>query len=205
MRQRDILLAAKFLGGVFVPFHLPLVGLLGLLLFTYLGMLPWPYKLFLVVMVYLFTVFLPTVLIRIYRRYQGWSPRELGQRQRLVVPYIISILSYLLCYYFMAIMHVPRFIGSIVVAALAIQVACALVNLFLKISIHTAAIGGVAGALMAFSARFSFNPVWWLCVVLALAGLVGTSRMILRQQSLREVVLGFLAGALCAFGSVALL
>jgi membrane-associated phospholipid phosphatase len=48
--------------------------------------------------------------------------------------------------------------------------------------------------LLAFSAIFMFNPVKWLCLVMIIAGLVGTSRMILRQHSLEQVVGGFMVG-----------
>lgn len=204
MKEKEIFFTAKVLSVLFTPFYLPILGLLILFIFSYLSLLPLTYKLFLLLMFYLFTVFLPTALIRFYRRYQGWTLIELGSRERRAIPYVISIFSYLLCYYIMAATHVPHFMGSILIAALVIQVACAIINLFIKISTHTAAIGGVTGALLAFSVIFSFNPVWWLCIVLLLAGMVGTSRMILRQHSLRQVVLGFLAGVACSFVSVLL-
>lgn len=204
MKEKEIIFTAKVLSVLFTPFYLPILGLLILFIFSYLSLLPLTYKLFLLLMFYLFTVFLPTALIRFYRRYQGWTLIELGSRERRAIPYVISIFSYLLCYYIMAATHVPHFMGSILIAALVIQVACAIINLFIKISTHTAAIGGVTGALLAFSVIFSFNPVWWLCIVLLLAGMAGTSRMILRQHSLRQVVLGFLAGVACSFVSVLL-
>lgn len=204
MKEKEIIFTAKVLSVQFTPFYLPILGLLILFIFSYLSLLPLTYKLFLLLMFYLFTVFLPTALIRFYRRYQGWTLIELGSRERRAIPYVISIFSYLLCYYIMAATHVPHFMGSILIAALVIQVACAIINLFIKISTHTAAIGGVTGALLAFSVIFSFNPVWWLCIVLLLAGMVGTSRMILRQHSLRQVVLGYLAGVACSFVSVLL-
>lgn len=204
MKEKEIIFTAKVLSVLFTPFYLPILGLLILFIFSYLSLLPLTYKLFLLLMFYLFTVFLPTALIRFYRRYQGWTLIELGSRERRAIPYVISIFSYLLCYYIMAATHVPHFMGSILIAALVIQVACAIINLFIKISTHTAAIGGVTGALLAFSVIFSFNPVWWLCIVLLLADMVGTSRMILRQHSLRQVVLGFLAGVACSFVSVLL-
>jgi membrane-associated phospholipid phosphatase len=56
----------------------------------------------------------------------------------------------------------------------------------------------VAGALFVFGEFFGFNPVWWLCVVFFLAGLLGTSRMILRQHSLLQVVAGFVVGLVCS-------
>lgn len=204
MKEKEIIFTAKVLSVLFTPFYLPILGLLILFIFSYLSLLPLTYKLFLLLMFYLFTVFLPTALIRFYRRYQGWTLIELGSRERRAIPYVISIFSYLLCYYIMAATHVPHFMVSILIAALVIQVACAIINLFIKISTHTAAIGGVTGALLAFSVIFSFNPVWWLCIVLLLAGMVGTSRMILRQHSLRQVVLGYLAGVACSFVSVLL-
>lgn len=204
MKEKEIIFTAKVLSVLFTPFYLPILGLLILFIFSYLSLLPLTYKLFLLLMFYLFTVFLPTALIRFYRRYQGWTLIELGSRERRAIPYVISIFSYLLCYYIMAATHVPHFMGSILIAALVIQVACAIINLFIKISTHTAAIGGVTGALLAFSVIFSFNPVWWLCIVLLLAGMVDTSRMILRQHSLRQVVLGYLAGVACSFVSVLL-
>lgn len=204
MKEKEIIFTAKVLSVLFTPFYLPILGLLILFIFSYLSLLPLTYKLFLLLMFYLFTVFLPTALIRFYRRYQGWTLIELGSRERRAIPYVISIFSYLLCYYIMAATHVPHFMGSILIAALVIQVVCAIINLFIKISTHTAAIGGVTGALLAFSVIFSFNPVWWLCIVLLLAGMVGTSRMILRQHSLRQVVLGYLAGVACSFVSVLL-
>lgn len=205
MREKHIIFAAKALSVIFTPFYLPLVGLAALLTLTYLSLLPWTYKLFLVVTFWVFTIALPSLLIRLYRHYQGWSLFQMASKERRVIPYVISIVSYLLCYYVMAAVHVPHFMGSILMAALVIQITCAIVNLFVKVSTHMAAIGGVAGALAAFSVIFGFNPVWWLCVVLVLAGLVGTSRMILRQHSLHEITLGFLVGTGCAFVSVLLM
>ena len=199
MRKINIMMAARAMSVVSTPFYLPVIGLAALFSFSYLTLLPWSYKLLVVAMVYLFTVLLPTLLIHLYRKYQGWSLLDIGAKERRMVPYVISILCYFACFYLMNVLHIPRFMSSILVAALIIQVVCALINVWWKISTHTAAIGGVAGALISFSLIFSYNPVWWLCIVIILAGMVGTSRMILRQHSLFQVVAGFLVGLLSAF------
>ena len=182
---------------VFTPFYLPLVGLLALFLFSYLSLYPWGFKLRVIALVYLFTILLPTFLIRLYRRYNGWTLIELGRKERRMVPYIISILCYFVCVYLMEQLHIPHFMASIVIAALVVQIVCALINMFWKISTHTAAIGGFAGALFVFADAFGFNPVWWFCLLFVLAGLLGSSRMILRQHTLAQVVTGFLVGAVC--------
>ena len=184
---------------VFTPFYLPIVGLLSLFFLSYLSLMPLGYKLQVLTLVYFFTILLPTVLIHLYRKYNGWNLIELGHKERRMVPYVISILCYFFCVYIMDMLHIPHFMGTIVSAALAIQIVCALVNVWWKISTHTAAIGGVAGAIVAFSLIFAFNPVWWFSLVIILAGMVGTSRIILRQHTLSQVVAGFCVGLLCAF------
>ena len=74
-----------------------------------------------------------------------------------------------------------------------------------KISAHMAAIGGVAGALFVFAEVFAFNPVWWLCLVFIVAGILGTCRMILRQHTLLQVVVGFWVGVICAITGIVFL
>ena len=201
-REKQIILTARVLSMLFTPFYLPIIGITLLFLFSYLNMFPWSYKIQVLLMVYLFTVMLPALLIHVYRRYQGWNLIELGHREKRMIPYILSIISYFTCVYVMERLHMPHFMGSIIVAALAVQIVCALINIWWKISTHTAAIGGVAGALFAFSYYLGFNPVWWLCLVIIVAGMVGTSRMILRQHSLSQVVGGFAVGFICAALSI---
>ena len=128
-----------------------------------------------------------------------WTSKELGRKERRLVPYIISILCYFGCFFFMEYRNTPRVISIILVAALVIQMICAFINIWWKISTHMAAIGGVAGAMIIYSIAFSFNPLWWLSIVILLAGMVGSARMILRQHSLSQVVVGFFVGLICAF------
>lgn len=198
MKEKNIIFTARIMSMIFTPFYLPIVGLIALFIFSYMSLLPMTYKLVMLAMVYLLTVVAPSLLIHLYRLCQGWTSHELGRKERRLVPYIISIVCYFACFFWMEYRNTPRVISIIVVVALTIQMVCALINIWWKISTHTAAIGGVAGGLVSYSIAFSFNPLWWLCFVLILAGSVGTARMILRQHSLSQVVTGFLVGAACA-------
>ena len=143
MKVKNIILAARVMSMVFTPFYLPIVGLMALFTFSYMSLLPWQYKLVVLGMVYVFTILLPTLLIHLYRRYQGWSLLEIGSKERRMIPYVISILCYFCCYYLMTMFHMPSFMARILVAALMIQIACAIINVWWKISTHTAAIGGM--------------------------------------------------------------
>ena len=198
MKEKNIIFTARIMSMIFTPFYLPIVGLIALFIFSYMSLLPMMYKLVMLAMVYLLTVVAPSLLIHLYRLCQGWTSHELGRKERRLVPYIISIVCYFACFFWMEYRNTPRVISIIVVVALTIQMVCAFINIWWKISTHTAAIGGVAGGLISYSIAFSFNPLWWLCFVLILAGAVGTARMILRQHSLSQVIGGFLVGAACA-------
>ena len=202
MNTKKIILAARIMSAVFTPFYLPLVGLIALFTFSYLGLLPWGFKLLVLGMVYLFTILMPTLIIHLYRRCQGWTLIELGAKERRMVPYAVSIFCYFACYYLMAMLHIPSFMARILMAALLIQIVCAIVNVWWKISTHTAAIGGVTGALMAFAFLFAFNPTWWLCFTVLVSGMVGSSRIILRQHTLSQVTVGYITGLLIGFGVI---
>lgn len=193
---------ARVLSLLFTPFYLPVIGLSVLFTFSYLSLLPWLYKIEVVALVYFFTVLMPTFMIYLYRKCQRWSLIELGRRERRAVPYLISIVCYFSCIYLMQRLYIPRFMGSIVVAALIVQIVCAIINNWWKISTHTAAIGGVGGALLAFAEIFGYNPIGWLCVIILVAGLLGSSRMILRQHSLQQVLAGFGVGLVCAWATI---
>lgn len=199
MKEKDIILTARIMSMVFMPFYLPIVGLVALFVFSYMNMLDLGYKLTVLLMAYLFTILLPTLLIHYYRKHQGWTLFDLSVKERRLIPYLISILCYFTCYYLMTLMGIPQFMSLILMAALTIQVVCAIINIWWKISTHNAAIGGVAGALLAYSLLFQFDPQGWLCLVLIIAGLLGTSRMILRQHTLGQVIAGFMVGLICGF------
>lgn len=199
MNERRLLSLARIVSLLLTPFYLPLVGLLALFIFSYMSKLPLSYKASALLLVYVFTVLLPTLLIRLYRNFHGWHLFALHQRERRMVPYVISIVCYYFCFYIMNMLRMPSFMSRIVVAALLIQIVCAIINVWWKLSTHTSAVGGLTGGLIAFAFIYQFNPLPWICLLLLVAGLVGTSRMILRQHTLSQVVAAYFVGLLCAF------
>ena len=199
MRNRSIILAARVISLVFSPFYLPVAAFLYLLFFSYLKYTSWSYRALVLGLVYVFTVLVPLVLIYFYRKVNGWTRRELSRRERRIVPYVLSITSYAVLFYLMENLRMPRFMLGIVAGALVIQVVCALVNPWVKVSTHAAAAGGVIGTIIAFSLIFGFSLILPLCLGILLAGVVCTARLILRQHSLIDLALGLFIGVVCAF------
>lgn len=198
MNSRYLILTAQVVSLVFSPFYLPVLAFIVLLFFSYMNYTSWVYNLQVVGMVYLFTVLLPKLAIYIYRKLNGWTRHQLSRRERRVVPYALSITCYAALLYIMDSLRMPRFTLGIVAGALAIQVVCAFVNPWIKVSTHAAAAGGLVGAVLAFSIILGFDPTNGLCFTILLAGLVCTARLILRQHTLTELGIGTLIGLVCA-------
>ena len=194
-----VLLYAHIVSLMFRPSYYPLVGFAVMFTTTYLSLLPWMFKLWILAVVYLFTVLIPWGGVVLYRKAHGWSAAELRHRHRRFVPYLLHIVSYLCCLSIIQNVHMPSFAGALIVASLLLQCGCTVINIWWKISMHSAAAGAAVGALVAYSLLLNYNPVWWLCLLLLVAGCVMSSRMVLRQHSLAQVLAGFAYGILCGF------
>ncbi len=196
--EKYLRITAKVLSTVFTPFYFPTIGFLVLIQFTYLKLLPVSFQITLLATVYSFTVLIPMLGIYIYRKINGWSLRHLGHKEKRIVPYVMTTAAYAACLLLMYKFRVPRYLSGILVASIMALVVCAIINLRWKISAHMTAVGELVGGLVALSLLFFYNPVKWLCVCLLLAGMLGTARMILRQHTLPEVLVGFMVGVLCS-------
>ncbi len=202
MTDKYLIQVSKIISVLFEPFYFPVIAFAVLLLFSYMSLLPVSVKLTVIVIVYVFTVALPLLSIYLYRKINGWTRHQASRRTRRLVPYVLSMMCYGCCLYVMMRMRMPHFMSGILVGALAIQLVCTIVNRWFKISTHSAAAGGVIGALLAFSLLFSFDPTWWLCLTIVIAGAVGSSRIVLRQHTLSQVAVGTIVGFICGFISI---
>ncbi|MBQ8968417.1 MAG: phosphatase PAP2 family protein [Bacteroidaceae bacterium] len=189
--------AAKALSRVFRPSYYPLVGFIILLTCTYLSLLPWAMRLGLLLLVALLTLFVPFLGVEAYRRMRHLTRQELLLRNNRLVPYILHIICYGVLLHFLNSIHAPTFMGGIVVISLLVQSVCTVINLWWKISMHSAGVGAIMGALVTYAAVFNFNPVWWLCLSILVSGLVNSSRMFLRQHTLWQVLGGTVVGFVC--------
>lgn len=202
MNNKYLILVAQAISLFFTPFYLPTVAVVLLLKFSYLNQLDPRYQFAFAGIVVIFTWIFPLTAIYLYRRINGWTSHQMSLRERRFVPYIINIICYGSLYVLMRSLNIPTFVSTVIMSALLIQIVCAVTNVWIKISTHAAASGGVIGMLMAFSLLFHFNAVNWLCLAILLSGAVCSSRMILHVHNYRELALGVLIGILCGWAVV---
>ena len=196
--DRTLIRTARVISAIFTPFSIPFLAFLILLLFSYLRIMPIQYKLIVLGVVYCFTILMPTLTIFLFRKINGFSPEDLGERKRRFMPFLLTITSYVFCLVMMHRLNIPWYMTGIILAALIMMVICIVVNLKWKLSEHMAGVGAIVGGLVSFSALFGYNPVWWLCLFILIAGVLGTARIILQHHTLGEVLVGFAVGLICS-------
>ena len=196
--DRTLIRTARVISAIFTPFSIPFLAFLILFLFSYLRIMPIQYKLIVLGGVYCFTILMPTLTIFLFRKINGFSPEDLGERKRRFMPFLLTITSYVFCLVMMHRLNIPWYMTGIILAALIMMVICIVVNLKWKLSEHMAGVGAIVGGLVSFSALFGYNPVWWLCLFILIAGVLGTARIILQHHTLGEVLVGFAVGLICS-------
>ena len=196
--DRSLIRTARVISAIFTPFSIPFLAFLILFLFSYLRIMPIQYKLIVLGVVYCFTILMPTLTIFLFRKINGFSPEDLGERKRRFMPFLLTITSYVFCLVMMHRLNIPWYMTGIILAALIMMVFCIVVNLKWKLSEHMAGVGAIVGGLVSFSALFGYNPVWWLCLFILIAGVLGTARIILQHHTLGEVLVGFAVGLICS-------
>jgi len=113
-----------------------------------------------------------------------------------VLSLIISAVSYYLGYQLLKRLPVFPVYNILLIGAVLVQLALLPISMRWKISMHTAAIGGLIGGILGLSFRIQENPVQLLSLLILAAGLVATSRLILQKHTESQVYAGFLTGFL---------
>jgi len=197
---RTLIVVAKVVSTLFRPVYYPVLCCAILFTLTPLSLLPLEYKLLEVGIMVVFTILLPWMLIVLYRKIRGLSKMAMWQnRLQRIAPYLIHIGCYMAYLHLMQRANIPYILLSVIIVSLFIQIACTLISFGWKVSVHMAGAGAIIGAIGAYSLLFNFNPLLWFCIAIMVAGLVGTSRMILRQHSLWQVIVGTIIGVQCGY------
>lgn len=196
--DRTLIKTARIVSAVFTPFSIPFVAFLILFLFSYLNIMPLAYKLIVLGVVYCFTILMPTLTIFLFRKINGFEAKDLTDRKKRYVPYLLTIIAYVFCMLMMRKLNIPWYMSGIILTALLMMLISIILNLKWKLSEHMLGMGGIVGGVVSFSALFGYNPVWWLSLFILIAGVLGTARIILQHHTLSEVLTGFVVGFICA-------
>lgn len=185
---------AKAISYLFHPLLMPTIGIL-LLMNTgfYFALISFEAKKFILLIIFTSTFLLPLISIGLMLAASRFK-LDLNKHSDRVFPLMSTALFYYLGYYFMGKLPVfPIYrillIGSILTIALLL-----IISIKWKISAHLAGIGGLVGAILALSLRLSINSSDLLAGLILIAGLLGTSRILLEKHTPLQVYAGFFLG-----------
>lgn len=139
----------------------------------------------------LFAAVIPTWFIRNGMRRGSIEDRHVGKRQRrlVVLPFIMA--SVLLSFAVMIWAGAPADMTAMVAAMFASLVPIMVITVWWKVSVHTAV---ASGAIVCTA--IALGP-WWL-LLYPLVAVIGWSRVVLRDHTLAQTVVGALVGAATA-------
>ena len=183
--------------GISFAFHPLIMTTLGFLLLMnsgfYFALLTYEAKQFILLVVFLSTCLLPLVSIGL----MGLNTRfklNMDKSTDRVIPMLVTSVFYYMGYYYLGRIPVYPIYRVFLISAILIIVLLMIISMRWKISSHMAGIGGLIGVIIALSARLNINSSLLLSLLIGIAGLTGTSRLILGKHNSIQIYAGFLIG-----------
>ena len=193
--ENIITFIAKTISVVLHPLFMPVYGLL--LIFyapTLFGYLPGSIKKLLIIIVLINNVLLPLSLMP-YLRYRNYiTSWTIDNRKERMIPMFIASVLYAATSYIVIRYPVPVFIKTFILGIFIISLLLTALNMWWKISLHSAATGAIAALVLVLSLKMNSTLLWPLMIVIVSAGLVLSSRLKLNAHNPAEVWSGFFLG-----------
>lgn len=186
---------AKVISLLFHPLFMPLYGML--IIFsapTLLGYLPMPVKRILFTVVFINIVFVPVTLFSFFRFRNIISSFSMEDRRERIIPLLSVTLLYSITSIVIYRFSIPVFLKSFFISASFLLLFITIINLWWKISVHSAAAGALTALVFVLSLKMNTNVTWYLVGVILAGGLIMSSRIKLNAHSPAQVWAGFLLG-----------
>lgn len=162
--------------------------------------------------IFLTTFFIPGVSVSMLRMLGLIQSLEMKDKNERIGPYIITGVFYLWIFYnFLHNSLIPTAYTTFVLGAVIALFLSFFINIFTKISAHAVGVGGMVGMVLITALLFSYDTFTlqlpWLgyfeanmnlvlILVILMAGMVGTSRLLLDAHHPRDLYGGYAVGFL---------
>ncbi len=200
---------AKIVSYIFHPLVMP-----SLLYFIIMEFLPEALQpmsgkvmLYVLLLIFITTFIIPLFSMLGLRTTSTISSLNLENRKERILPFVFITLFYMLTTYLFNIkIQVNDFLMSIFVGASGVVALITIITVFMKISVHSAGAGCLAGSFLAIIYLFPGSDlIWPFIVIILLAGVIISARLELNAHTSREVYSGFALGFIICFFSIYLL
>lgn len=193
---------AQWVSDVFSPLLIPVYGMVIALWCTDMRTLPESGRMLATLIVGLICGFIPFMTIAFLIKIGKVHTRSIADPRERFLPMSIGAACYLAAGIFVKSAGAPMWLMMFfVAAAVATGIAMAITTRW-KISAHATAVGGLAGmtAWCVCHGTTDIEALTELSVVILIAGLVATSRLLLQRHTMGQVLAGLALGFACCFG-----
>ena len=143
------------------------------------------------------TLFFPLFSVALMKALGFIESLHLHTTKDRIIPLIATMIFYFWAEHIAAnIPNTPLILRVLLMGAYWGIIMVFLINIFMKISMHTTAAGGMIGILIVLMIISRVNMVIPLFIALAISGIIGTARMLLGAHRIWEIWLGYILGAL---------
>ncbi len=120
---------------------------------------------------------------------------KLSERKQRAIPFLVIIAFFMWTYLVVVRLPFSELISDVVLGAfLSVMLAYFINILYIKVSLHTIGMGNLLAIVLVASAVSLYGLAEIFMITIILAGLVGTSRLILKAHYPYEVYLGYMVG-----------
>jgi membrane-associated phospholipid phosphatase len=156
-------------------------------------------------LIFLMTFVLPALNFLFFKATGTVENLSMPERKQRTLPFLfISILYCVVTFLFYWKVKVPNVTFTLMIISFLVVIA-AVITLFYKVSIHSAAIWGIIGILLPLNKVSSGVLLVPTVVLIAAAGLVMSSRLMLNAHTPREVLTGSVLGFAVGFTGIVIL
>lgn len=156
-------------------------------------------------LIFLMTFVLPALNFLFFKVTGTVENLAMPERKQRIIPFLfISILYCVVTFLFYWKVKVPS-VTSMLMIISAMVVISAVITLFYKVSIHSAAVWGIIGILLPLNKISNGTLLVPTVVLVVIAGLVMSSRLLLNAHTPREVLAGSLLGFGIGFAGIVVL
>lgn len=148
------------------------------------------------------TIFFPLITLFLIWRLKFVESIFLKTQKDRIIPLIAIMVYYFWVYQvFKRQFHAPLMLNVLFLGAFWGIILLFIGNIFLKISMHTTAAGGMIGLMLILMVTGQINFLIPFLITLLIAGMIGTARMVLNAHSPLEIWLGYAAGLIAQLGA----
>lgn len=194
--ERFLTGVSNFLSWIFVPLMMPVYGAIIAFTLSILSFNMLSVRVLFIGLVAGINLMLPISVIIILKRVGVLSDYGVNRRSERSLPYLIGIVCLIATAVLLYFKHAPLWFVAFYVGGALAGIIELLVNLRWKISAHAAGVAGVV-ALLSYLVLYDFtlpSAFGWLVASVAIAGLVGSARILLGKHSVWQVLAGYAVG-----------